>query len=109
MRSLEHCFDSEWKPPLVRELFAMRESFQSILAKYKGVASVAEEIRTHVGEAEDAVGLEEFLRNMSVEESLSLRREYWEVPLYLQELMGAVSQHFMKNQCRQSVLQLSGT
>src|SRR5437870_2145219 len=83
-----------YQPPLVYDLFARRPTFDVILNKYPGARARADEIRTAV--IKRGTGLEDLLRRMAVSSSLSLRRTIWEVPLYLQELLGEISLNWVR-------------
>ncbi len=86
-------YDDQYKPPLVGELFAFRRSFNAILRKYPNAEALSDEIRKKVG---SGTSLEAILRQLSSEENFAIRKQYWEIPLYLQELLGEVSSHFVR-------------
>jgi hypothetical protein len=95
------CVDSEYnlveasyRPPLVHQLFDSRACFDDILNKYPGARARADEIRTALKRHNQP--LEKLLRQMAEGPTLSLRRTIWEVPLYLQELLGEVSTRYVK-------------
>jgi len=84
--------DPEWQPPLVQGLFAnRRSSFNPILLKYPKAAALAPQIRMAV---QQGTSLEDVLRELEEVPQDAVRRQFWEVPLYLQELLGEVSQRY---------------
>jgi len=86
-------FSQDYWPPLVNELFAFRLSFNKILRKYPRAEALSEEIRTKL---EAGVSLEALLRQLASEDNFAIKKQYWEIPLYLQELLGEVSEHFVR-------------
>jgi len=84
--------DAGWRPPLVNQLFDARATFDEILNRYPGARARADQIRTAVQKQKP---FEELLRDMVAGPTLALRRGMWEVPLYLQELMGEVSTRYV--------------
>src|SRR5213592_520388 len=94
------CVDTErnlvepgWRPPLVNQLFDARSTFDEILNRYPGARALADQIRTALQQQKP---LEELLRDMVGGPTLALRRGIWEVPLYLQELLGEVSARYVR-------------
>jgi hypothetical protein len=83
----------DYRPPLTSELFSARPSFNAILRKYPRVEALSDEIRAKLS---SGTPLETLLRLFSEEENLILRKQYWEIPFYLQELLGEVSDHFVQ-------------
>ncbi len=86
-------FNQDYKPPLVKDLFEFRPSFNAILRKYPRAEALSEEIRTKLAAG---TGLETLLRQLSSEDNFAIKKQYWEIPLYLQELLGEVSNHFVR-------------
>jgi hypothetical protein len=75
----------EFRPPLVEELFEARESYSRILHRYPLAEQAAADIRPAL--RGDAVGIETFLREtLRDSEHEHYRRQYWAIPLYLQDL-----------------------
>lgn len=83
--------DPGWTPPLVQELFANRTTFNPILLKYPKAAALSGQIRDEVRAKRS---LEDVLRDLTSAPQETVRRQVWEIPLYLQELLGEVSEHF---------------
>src|SRR4249919_2343903 len=82
--------DPEWRPPLVGQLFANRNStFNPILSRYRRAESFAHEIRSEVRKGTEA--FEKNLGSFAHSPDVNVRRAYAEVPFYLQELLGEVS------------------
>ena len=84
--------NSEWRPPLVKDLFSNLDNYGAILAKYPRAQAVAGGIRLALAEK----SLEEILSERISTGAEEVRKQYREVPLYLQELIGEVSQHFVR-------------
>lgn len=82
----------EYRPPLVRNLFEDNSAFNPILAKYPKVSALAGMLRNRLASGE---GLEDVLREFSQVTELPRRKQYRQVPLYLQELLGEVGEHFI--------------
>lgn len=85
-------FDQAYRPPLASELFDKRPAFGRILAKYPKAESLSARIRTDIGRGR---GVEEVLRSMAADPRVEVRRMFYEVPLYLQELIGTVSEKYV--------------
>ncbi len=85
--------DTNYKPPLTKELFALRPSFSAILRKYPKAEALSDNIRTRVAAKEN---IESILRSLAVEGNPHIKRQYYAIPLYLQELLGEVSAHYVK-------------
>ena len=83
----------ELRPPLVQQLFSNLPAFNEILAHYPKASALSQTIRDRVNSKES---LEAILREKEETKSLPLKRQYWEVPLYLQELLGKVSEEYVK-------------
>ncbi len=84
----------DFLPPLTSELFGARPAFNAILRKYPRVEALSDEIRTKLGQGET---VESLLRSFSEENSLVLKKPYWEIAYYLQELLGEVSTHYIQS------------
>jgi len=78
----------EFRPPLTEDLFSPR--FQSILNKYPDASALAETIRVKPTER----SLESLLRELADDPQKHIAAQFKQVPLYLQELMGEVSEHY---------------
>lgn len=82
----------DYKPPLVNKLFQSRKSsFSQILKRYPGAEGLAPYIRTRLQRKE---GLETILKELASTENKILRRQFLEVPLYLQDLLYEVSENY---------------
>jgi len=86
-------FEPNFRPPLAAQLFENRSSFNAILRKYPGAEALSDLIRARVKNGDN---LETVLRQIASEENVVLRKQFWEVPLYLQELLGEVSDHYVR-------------
>lgn len=76
--------DSDYRPPLVTELFNPRREFARILHRYPLAEQAAAGIRTALSSG--SVAIEAFLRDeLRDSEHAHERRLYWAVPLYLQD------------------------
>jgi hypothetical protein len=76
----------------VNELFAHRDGFNAVLSKYQGAIALSDEIRSRVGRGES---LESVLGELTRSPHRSIQRRSWELPLYLQDLIGEVSHHYV--------------
>lgn len=81
-----------FRPPLVGELFQNRNGFNDILNKYPKARALSGRIRDGLAAGR---GLEDILREISQAPQETSRSQYFQVPLYLQELLGEVSAHFI--------------
>ncbi len=89
----ESPYDTAWRPPLVTELFADRESFTEILGAYPDAQTLAPDLRTAVRTG--SLGLETYLRDSVLGSALAYdRRRYRSIPPYLQQLLFEVGQKF---------------
>ena len=86
--------DEGFRPPLVKQLFEPKPTFDAVLSKYPRARALSATIRSRVAGGD---GLEEVFRDLASEHSRVLRRQYWQVPLYLQELLGEVSAHYIRS------------
>jgi hypothetical protein len=85
--------DVEYRPPLTKDLFQGKSSFNRILQKYPGAVSLSDDIRARLRPGN--VNLEDILQRVTSTTDLRLRRLAWQVPLYFQELMGTVSDKYI--------------
>lgn len=85
---------NDYRPPLVQELFEFRPAFNAILRKYPKAEDLSPTIRTKV---KKGAYLETYLKDLASEEKLVFRKQYWQVPLYLQDLLGEVSAHYVRS------------
>jgi hypothetical protein len=82
---------ASWRAPLVTELFA--ERFARVLSNYPLAQTAAARLRPLMNEG--SVALEDHLRSFlrdSPEEHR--RKQYWEIPLYLQDLLASCSEDY---------------
>lgn len=85
-------YDPDYRPPITKELFSFRPAFNRILRKYPKAESLSDEIRIKVN---SGTNLESILSQLKSETDLSIKKHYLQIPLYLQELLGEVSTHFV--------------
>ena len=85
-------YDANYSPPLTKDLFAFRASFNEILRKYPKAEALSDQIRTRVAAGDS---LEAILRSLEAERNIFLKRQYYAIPLYLQELLGEVTAHYV--------------
>jgi hypothetical protein len=85
--------DTDYRPPLTRDLFAFRASFNTILRKYPKAEALSDEIRTQVAAG---TSVETLLRSLEGNPNEFVKRQYYAIPLYLQELLGEVSAHYVR-------------
>ncbi len=86
-------FNENYRPPLTKDLFSYKDSFNRILKSYPKAEALSDEIRTKLSNKN--VSLETLLKELQSERDLELKKQYWQIPLYLQELLGTVSNHFV--------------
>lgn len=87
--------DSTWRPPLAKDLFLNRyPSFTDVLRQYPGAENLADEIR---GGLARGMNLEAILRVLSESTNLGTKRDFLQVPLYIQHLIGDVSANYIKS------------
>ena len=84
--------DKCYYPPLVKDLFDPQ--YARWLSHYPLAETLSDEIRTKVLRGQN---LETVLRSFAQENNIDVKRQYWEVPLYLQELFGEASQNFLRS------------
>lgn len=86
--------NENYRPPLVRDLFAFRrESFNAILSKYPRAEAASDYIRTKLEPGN--ISLERILKELANETDHNLWGQYLEIPLYLRELLGDISYRFI--------------
>lgn len=90
-----------YKPPLTENVFSSQPSFQRILNNYQDAAALAESIRFRLRKVNYTQGgnlqgeqLEPLLREFSESSEAHRRKQFREVPLYLQELFGEISDNY---------------
>lgn len=90
--------DDHWRPPLVNELFDPRATFAGVLRHYPKAEALSGEIRLRLRDSKDNqwLPLEQLLKEAANASHLAVRRRYWEVPYYLQELIGEVGARFFQ-------------
>lgn len=88
------CFDSDYRPPLVHELFASRRPFNAILNKYPRARTRSGEIRAALTREGGSVTLERILLEIR-EGGAYDKADFIQIPLYLQELLGTVGEHYV--------------
>jgi hypothetical protein len=81
----------DYQPPLTRDLFKGTQTFAPILHKYRHAMALSARIRDRLHSGDQ---LETILNDLATNPNDYLRKQFWEVPLYLQELIGEVSEHF---------------
>ncbi|MBL7150860.1 SIR2 family protein [Candidatus Microgenomates bacterium] len=94
-KPLDH---QEYRPPLTQGIFSRSRSFGAILHKYPLVETIASDINRRLKQNKPREGLEQILRSyeerlLQGEDSI-ITRQFLQVPLYLNDLFGEVSQHF---------------
>ena len=88
----------QYRPPLAKDLFSSEQVFDEILRKYPLATALSEEIRSRLRKSseEQNATLEEILKELQSSPSLDTRRQVWEIPLYLQELLWTVSDKYVE-------------
>ena len=81
----------EFRPPLVRHLFNRGRGTDPILHAYPGAEALADQIRSTVSRGEN---LETFLRQCESSPHPQVRKQYRQVPLYLQRYLYLVSRQW---------------
>jgi hypothetical protein len=84
--------NEDYRPPLVKDLFRVRRSFNALLKKYPKAEQLSTDIRARLRQN---IGLETILKEMQSRKSLTLQKQYWQVPLYLRDLFLQVSNTFV--------------
>jgi len=80
--------DHNYRPPLTSGIFEGRRPFQTILEKYPKARTLASTIAVRVTRGEP---LEAVLRGLRNSKEEHIIRQFWQIPLYLQELFGEIS------------------
>ena len=83
--------NQRYTPPLTQGLFEAIPPFAAILDKYPGAMALSDEIRTRTRDQ----SVEDVLQSIAELQDIETQRQYWQVPLYLQELLGDVSANFI--------------
>jgi hypothetical protein len=83
--------DKDYRPPLTSGIFEGRRPFQTILEKYPKARTLASTIDLRVNRGEP---LEAVLRGLRDSKEEHIIRQFRQIPLYLQELFGEISDHF---------------
>ena len=82
----------DYRPPLTKDLFAGdNDRFEDILTKYPDALNLAATIRVRMGRKEQEP-LEAVLRSLTDDRNENIARQVRQIPLYLQELFGTVSE-----------------
>lgn len=94
-KPLDH---QEYRPPLTQGIFSRSGAFGAILHKYPLAETIASDINRRLKQNKPGEGLEQILRSYEQRlikgEDSAITRQFLEIPLYLNELSGEVSQHF---------------
>jgi len=86
--------NEHYKPPLTADLFAGGNRYRDeILQKYPDALNLAATIRIRTGQ-QDGDSLETVLKSLSESSDPNIARQFRQVPLYLQELFGTISEHY---------------
>jgi len=83
--------EREWRPPLTREIFEMRTTFLNVLRKYPGAVASAENIRASIRRGKP---LERVIQEGLTSSSETIRRNFIQVALYIQELIHTATSEF---------------
>lgn len=84
--------NGDFTPPLVQQLFHQGQAFNKILAGYPSVEAIADDFRTKISRKQSLEGL---LKQLQEKADISRKRQYWEIPLYLQELLWEISANYV--------------
>lgn len=84
--------DTGYRPPLVNELFEDRPKFNAILNRYPKARMASDEIRVKVKKGEP---LEKVLRELQRYSKGNPNSDYYQIPLYLQELTYEISNRYI--------------
>ena len=93
--------EQEYQPPLARDLFKGADTFLRILNHYPRARSLAAPIADRMSRNED---LESVLRSLRDSPNEHTVRAFWQIPLYLQELFAAISEHYTSEPTNYSIL-----
>lgn len=80
----------DYQPPMAADLFKYRRTFQGILENYPRARSLAATIGIRVTRGE---GLEAVLRSLRDSTEENIVRQFRQIPLFLQELFGDISDY----------------
>jgi hypothetical protein len=83
--------DYDYRPPLTSGIFEGRRPFQRILEKYPKARTLASTIAVRVNQGEP---LEAVLRGLRDSQEEHIIRQFRQIPLYLQELLGEININF---------------
>lgn len=89
---LEASADPDFKPPLTTDLFDNRPKFAEVLGRYPVVRSLSGEIRKQIRNGES---LETLLHNQMNSPLPAFRKQFHQVPFYLQEIIYQCSVHYL--------------
>ena len=81
-----------FRPPLAAGLFDSNPEIEEILGRYPGAERLSEEIRASQRSGD---GLEDILLDLSTRKSRGARADYYEIALYLRDLLGSVSAEYI--------------
>ena len=82
-----------YRPPLTIDIFDPHDEFNEILNNYPKAEGLSDEIRTKLQGGTKS--LESLLKDLESETDLQLKKQFWEIPLYLQELLGTISEKYV--------------
>lgn len=85
-------FRTDLTPPLVQDLFENRDPFNVILRQYPKAEALSATIRSRLRRKEQ---LESVLKGLAAANDLSLKKQFWHIPLYLQHLFYTVSNYYV--------------
>lgn len=91
-----------YRPPLVNQIFRNNDQFNAILHKYPKAEALSDSIRTEINIKKTS--LEKLLLTIFNRQGLSSKKQYWQIPLYLQELFGEITQHFVSGATKYETL-----
>lgn len=85
--------NESFRPPLINQLFNFNDPFNAILKKYPKAEALSANIRERIKFKNE--NLEDILREYFNESDFELKKQLLEIPLYLQELIGEVGEHYI--------------
>lgn len=86
--------NNDFKPPLSKHLFSSRGSFAAILNKYPKARGLSGLIKIGI---EHEGNFEKILKDLESNNSPVIQNQLLHIPLYIQELIGEVSEHYTKD------------
>jgi len=93
---------SSYAPPLTRGLFEIDANVQKdILSRYPAAQSAASYLRVEIAKGRD---IEEILREMRDSPERRIQEQMKEIPLYLQELFGRISENYTDEPVNYNIL-----